>query len=230
MENDFFFSRKIVTTSDGSHTLQLGGIDEHYHSVHGALQESSHVFIQHGLLAAEPLPGPLHILEVGFGTGLNALLTLDHANRHRQHISYLALEPFPLEENEYSLLNFPEVMHAPAMQDLYLQMHQGAWGRQLNIGSNFILEKQQQKLQDAVLPGEAFHLVYFDAFAPEVQPGMWTFEVFEKIAGSMKKGGILVTYCAKGEVRRAMKAAGLQVEKLPGPPGKREMTRARRML
>ena len=221
-----FFKREIILTGDGSHSLKLTGVDEHYHSTHGALQESRHVFIQHGLLALSGYNPPLNILEVGFGTGLNALLSLYQAIKGKLNVKYLALEPFPLEAREYSALNFATAIGEPILASNLLALHQAPWGTMQALHPEFSIHKVKEPIQSVTLPAKAFDLVYFDAFGPEIQPEMWTDAVFNKVSAAMKPGALLVTYSAKGSVRRNMKAAGLQVEKLSGPPGKREMTRA----
>jgi tRNA U34 5-methylaminomethyl-2-thiouridine-forming methyltransferase MnmC len=221
-----FFQREIIITGDGSHSLKLKGVDEHYHSTHGAIQESSHVFVQQGLLAKDRGDESLGILEVGFGTGLNALLTFLQARKNHFRIEYTALEPYPLAEEEFAALNFSRTLGMPALENNFLALHLAPWDGVQFISPEFSMRKIKATIQECSLPAAAFDLVYFDAFGPEVQPEMWTDEVFEKVSAAMKPGAILVTYSAKGSVRRSMKAAGLLVEKIPGPPGKREMTRA----
>ncbi|MBW6497908.1 MAG: tRNA (5-methylaminomethyl-2-thiouridine)(34)-methyltransferase MnmD [Bacteroidales bacterium] len=220
------FQRRIVKTDDGSHTLELVGMDEHYHSTFGAVQESRHVFIQHGLLALSGKNAVVNILEIGFGTGLNALLTLLEAEKAKQQVVYHALEPFPLQREEYELLNYPALMKKEGLQQTFINFHESEWDNDIEISPGFTLRKKSSGLGEANLPANFFHLVYFDAFGPDTQPELWTQPMFEKLFLAMTAGGILTTYCAKGSVRRAMKASGLAVEKLPGPPGKREMTRA----
>ncbi len=221
-----FYKRKIVTTADGSHTLGLTGTSEHYHSTHGAIQESRHVFIDKGLLALDRETDPVNILEVGMGTGLNVLLTVEQVLQSKKNIQYLALEPFPLADEEVSLLNYPGFLKDPTLEKAFQEMHNCKECENTQLVNGFSFTRLMQSVQSAVLPADAFHLVYFDAFGPDVQPEMWEKSVFEKIFPSMKKGGMLLTYCAKGLVKRNLKAAGFVVQGLPGPPGKREISRA----
>lgn len=198
-----------------------------YHSIHGSIQESMHVFIDAGLRkAVETFPaGELRILEMGFGTGLNALLTLIDPSIQGRKIHYTALELFPLEQELTATLGFAECLHRPELQPAFEALHQSPWERETAIVPEFTLLKRQASLLDVSLE-EKFHLVYFDAFAPASQPELWTEAVFSKLHAAMHPGGLLVTYCARGSVRRAMISAGFSVEKLPGPRGKREMLRA----
>lgn len=222
-------NRKIILTGDGSHTVAVPELKVTYHSVHGAIQESQHVFIQAGLHASERYrrSDALQILEVGFGTGLNALLTMMEADQHRNRICYTAIDLFPLNETEHSQLNYCQQLNAPQYQRLFEKMHQCDWGRMFEITEHFRLTKIKCDLFDFTTE-DPFILIYFDAFAPNAQPELWTKEVFEKLYAMLLPGGILVTYCSKGEVRRNMIAAGFEVEKLPGPPCKREMVRAKK--
>lgn len=216
-----FFNRKIVTTADGSASIYLPDFDEHYHSVHGAVQESKHVFMKMGW---EPLAdrSNVSLLEIGFGTGLNALLVLEECLRHPEvSVNYTSLEAYPVKMEDAAKLNYTE-----QFRNEFLKLHEAEWNMPVSITKNFSLEKLQTTLQDFSPQENSFDLVFFDAFAPRVQPELWTEEVFRKMFFAMKPGSILVTYCSKGDVRRAMIAAGLSVEKLPGPPGKREMLRA----
>jgi tRNA U34 5-methylaminomethyl-2-thiouridine-forming methyltransferase MnmC len=215
---------EVILTKDGSHTLINTELNETYHSIHGAVQESLHVFIRRGLEVkiAQALQ-EIAILEVGFGTGLNAWLSAKRIEDTPMKISYTSLEPFPLDEFIWSELNYAQV---PADQEVFRKIHRAEWNRQVPITPGFELQKMQQTLQQAHLPTAAFDVVYFDAFAPEKQPEMWELPVFKKIGEAMKPGAVLVTYCAKGQVKRDLKRVGLTIETLPGPPGKREMVRA----
>jgi tRNA U34 5-methylaminomethyl-2-thiouridine-forming methyltransferase MnmC len=218
-------SIKIISTGDGSHSLLNTALHETYHSVHGAMQESAHVFIKNGLaywLDKKP-DSTIKILEVGFGTGLNALLTLQHAKNSGFTARYHTLETDPLDESIWSKLNYSASL---GMEDEFIQLHRVAWDKEQEITPNFILTKIKSSLQRSELPVSAFDLIYFDAFAPSKQPEMWHLGNLEKIAAAMTPGGVFVTYCAKGQVKRDLTAAGLRVETLPGPPGKKEMVRA----
>jgi tRNA U34 5-methylaminomethyl-2-thiouridine-forming methyltransferase MnmC len=215
--------RSIVSTADGSSTLYVPILDEHYHSVHGAVQESVHVFIEAGWKAMAPGRRELAVLEIGFGTGLNAWLTAREAEGQGVYTHYESLEAYPLSLEEARLLNYTEG-YSDAEQQIFLSMHESPWGVSVEIQPCFSLKKWHVKLEDW-LPNATFDLIYFDAFAPVAQPELWTEAVFKKLRSAAKEGALLVTYCAKGSVKRAMKASGWKPEALPGPPGKREMTR-----
>ncbi|MDR1623671.1 MAG: tRNA (5-methylaminomethyl-2-thiouridine)(34)-methyltransferase MnmD [Tannerellaceae bacterium] len=209
----------IQLTADGSHTLFVPEIDEHYHSVNGAIQESYHVFIKAGWQQAPK--GNVRIVEIGFGTGLNALLTLLCAD---VPVEYYTVEPEPLPLDTIRLLNYAEIL-CPGKEELFLALHTAAWDTPVKISSLFTLYKIRGDGNTCTLPGNA-GLVYFDAFAPDKQPGMWNPAIFRRLYEAMAEGGILTTYCAKGSVRRMMQEAGYSVERIAGPPGKREMLRA----
>jgi tRNA U34 5-methylaminomethyl-2-thiouridine-forming methyltransferase MnmC len=216
---------EIIKTSDGSHSLYLKDRDETYHSKHGAIQESRHVFIGAGLRPIiESGLKEINILEVGFGTGLNALLTLIEAEKSKLVIRYTSLEAFPLSIEVINQLNYGTVLEA---DNEFKKIHESPWKEPQKISSNFTLKKEETRLEDFE-PEDQFDLVYFDAFAPTVQPELWTESIFRKMYAALNNGGVLVTYCSKGAVRRAMIAVGFTVERLPGPPGKREILRARK--
>ena len=199
---------KIITTSDGSHSLLNTELDETYHSVHGALQESLHVFIKNGL---DVFPGnEVRVFEVGFGTGLNALL----AAQSTRKVNYTTIEAFPLPEEVYSELNYEP-------KDLLIQLHGNS---KLETG-NFKFSKLHTTLQSIELLSNQFDIIFFDAFAPSKQPEMWEFPMIKKVCDSLTQGGLFVTYCAKGQLKRDLKSLGMEVETLPGPPGKKEMVR-----
>lgn len=220
------FDVEFMETSDGSHTLRLIGADEQYHSRNGALQESQHVFIRAGLHSVMHLNDPLHILEVGMGTGLNALLTCIESVEGLRKILYHALEPFPLDPEIVEKLNYPRLFSQNWVPEAFQAIHGATEDPYQCVGDVFFLKRFKTTVQEASLADNVYNLVYFDAFGPDTQPEMWTTDVFCRIAKWMQPQGVLVTYCAKGAVRRALKSAGFQVERLPGPPGKREMTRA----
>jgi tRNA U34 5-methylaminomethyl-2-thiouridine-forming methyltransferase MnmC len=219
--------RELYTTADGTHTLFVKELDEHYHSVHGALQESMHVFINAGLIEAEKKFDTIHLLEIGFGTGLNCLLTYFN---HHAAIKYAGIEAFPVEESILGKLNYTEWMNYRDSQKLFNNIHRAEWNTSVKLNADFELIKLNTKIENiAATDLQIFdkpNLIYFDAFAPSAQPELWTENIFKDIYNIMPEGGILVTYCAKGEVKRNMKAAGFTIEALPGPKGKREMTRA----
>jgi len=214
----------IEATADGSHTLFVPEMDEHYHSVNGAIQESAHVFINTGLaqLAHEK---EIHLLEIGFGTGLNALLTLLYAEKTGQAIHYTSLELYPIESEIIHLLNYPSQLNHDKAESFFNTLHAASWGEEAAITPCFTLLKRNVDFTECDLPG-IYNLIYFDAFAPEKQSEMWEQSHFDRIATSTKMGGILVTYCAKGEVRRRIQHSGFKVNRLPGPPGKRQMIQA----
>jgi tRNA U34 5-methylaminomethyl-2-thiouridine-forming methyltransferase MnmC len=216
----------LQTTSDGSHTLFVPELNEHYHSTHGAIQESEIVFIQNGLHCLPECLKEINILEVGFGTGLNALLTVLFAKKHRRKINYVAVEPNPLEPELLGNLNYPSLIGSTEAEGYYNKLHETGWTYPAFLSDYFIISKIQAPLEEITLRDEQFHLVYFDAFGPDVQPELWTEQVFVQLYKCMKPEGILVTYSCKGIVKRALKAAGFAISKLPGPPGKREVLRA----
>lgn len=219
--------RKIKITEDGSTTLELIGENEHFHSTHGAVQESEHIFIQNGLYKKANELKAISVFEMGFGTGLNALLSLLFAIKNDICLNYTTVEAFPVELDLVDQLNFPARLQLNAEhKNLFKKLHASDWNKQIEIDPNFIFEKRQIKLEDIEFPQGAFDLVYFDAFNPDLQPELWTEEIFRKIYGAMKPQGILMTYSAKGKVKRALKAAGFSLIALPGPIGKREITQA----
>ncbi len=217
--------RQVVETEDGSHSIFVPALDEHYHSTHGALQESRHVFLEAGLRAIAARKKSIAILEIGLGTGLNALLTALAATEWQLDIDYCAIEAFPLTPEEISSLNYAAVIGGALAEEYWKGIHGAAWEHIAAIHSGFRLQKRAVRLQDFEMAMEV-DLIYFDAFAPEKQPEMWAPEVFAVMFSLLQPGGMLVTYCAKGAVRRAMQAAGFAVERISGPPGKREMLRA----
>jgi tRNA U34 5-methylaminomethyl-2-thiouridine-forming methyltransferase MnmC len=216
---------ELITTSDGSHSLYVAEFNENYHSTHGALQESLHVFIMHGL-DYRPDLSSVRILEVGLGTGLNALLTLRASVDTGKSIDYLAVEAFPLPDAITLRLNYPALLGDSRASEWFESIHSAPWDQQSDIAANFKLTMLRSKLQDVTLQGNFFDVIYFDAFAPQKQPEMWTSDVFKKVYDAVNEGGCLVTYCAKGQVKRDLRSVGFQVESLPGPKGKREMIRA----
>ena len=219
--------RKIITTADGSVTIHLPEWNEQYHSKHGAVQEARHVFLKMGLheLIEKNKTKQVSILEIGFGTGLNAFLTYLEAEKLGLNIDYTGVEAYPVKFDEIKKLNYPEIIGASEKEPVFLKMHREDWELKSEISAFFQLTKQKKDFKD-ILDSAAFDLIYFDAFGARVQPELWTEEIFSIMYNALKPGGILVTYAAKGSVRRAMLANGFEVSKLPGPPGKREMLRA----
>ena len=216
----------LQTTADGSHTLFVPTLNEHYHSTNGALQESELVFIHNGLHHLAVCLKEINILEVGFGTGLNALLTVLEAKKQRRKINYVAVEPDPVDSQILEKLNFASLIGSTEAIGYYNKLHESGWTYPEFLSDYFILSKIQAKLEDITLRDEQFHLIYFDAFGPDVQPELWTEAIFTQLFKCLKPDGILVTYSCKGTVKRALIAAGFTIEKLPGPAGKREVLRA----
>lgn len=219
----------IITTKDGSHSLLNEILNETYHSTHGALRESRYVFIDQGLRYFQSGSDrrAVNILEVGFGTGLNALLVLEYARLNQVQVRYHTLEAFPLDENTWMQLNYGSELK---MQDEFAKLHQIPWNTSHALMPEFTLLKQRVTLQDVVLPTNAYDIVFFDAFAPSKQPEMWEPPMLSKINDCLSANSVFVTYCAKGQLKRDLKALGLVVETLPGPPGKKEMVRATKTL
>lgn len=215
---------QIITTSDGSHSLLNTKLNETYHSRHGALRESVHVFINNGLDHYIQKAGvkEIDILEIGFGTGLNAFLTLQYAFQNSIVANFTTLEISPLDENIWSQLNFA-ADHEARLQ--FRLLHEAPWGKQVSLLPYFNLWKIQESLQDVQLPG-MYDVIYFDAFAPNKQPEMWDLWLLQKVTAALNNGGSFVTYCAKGQLKRDLRSLGLTVETLPGPPRKIEMVRA----
>lgn len=215
-------------TKDGSQTIYLPEMDEHYHSIHGAIQESLHIYIEQGLL--QTTKKELSVLEIGFGTGLNAYLTFCYAKEKGISLDYCTLEKYPLIEDEFSQLNYTNNIF-PEFSFIFNQMHLAEWNKKIKITPNFSLEKIQADLLTFQFDeAPLFDLVYYDAFAPEKQPDMWTDEILHKVASTVKPDGILVTYCAKGTVRRALSDAGFSMERIPGPTGKKEILRGKKTI
>ena len=215
--------KELVETADGSKTLYIPDFEEHYHSIHGALSEAQHVFIKHGLKSMSKTK--ISILELGFGTGLNAFLTFKENRKLHKEITYTALEPFPINPDLANDLNYVRLKGLEDEEAVFKQIHLCSWANSHIIDQYFTFSKLENTIQNIVFQN-SFDLVYYDAFAPRVQPELWTEEIFTKVFDAMNVGAVLVTYCAKGSVKRALKTVGLKVESLEGPPGKREMTRA----
>lgn len=213
-------------TGDGSHTLFVPELGEHYHSVFGAIAESRHIFLEAGFKYLNRSFEPVDILEIGFGTGLNALLTCIESEVSGRQVKYTTIELNPLEEDIYSVLNFADLIDYRDSREIFLRLHQSPWNEWTYLTKLFSLLKINSFLKDYQPAKGTFDLVYFDAFGPDVQPEMWTREVFNKMAFGLKKQGLLVTYSTKGTVKRNLSGAGFSLEKLSGPPGKREILRA----
>lgn len=215
---------EVLHTKDGSTTLFNTELQASYHSTNGALQESEHIYIGAGLNYVVTQTRSLRVLEFGFGTGLNALLTFRESEIHDLNIEYLSLEKLPLEEATIAHLHF-EIPRLPAGKDLLIELHRLPWNETHQLSPRFSFHKRLGDAQHFV-PQELFHVVYFDAFAPANNPELWTETIFKRLYEHMFPGACLVSFCAKGEVKRALKRCGFQVESLPGPAGKLEITRA----
>ena len=225
------FNVEVRPTADGSSTLYVPALDEHYHSTHGAVQEARHVYLGAALEPAlAAATGPLRVLEVGFGTGLNALLTLQRSLTAPVPLAYDTVEKHPLPPAVVTALHAERYLLNPELLGYFQQLHAAAWDEAVPLLPGFRLRKITGELQRTTLPPAAYHVLYFDAFAPDKQPDMWTAAVFAQLYAAAAPGALLTSYCAKGSFRRSLQAAGWLVEKLPGPVGKREMTRARKGL
>lgn len=213
----------VIETADGSHTLYNASLDETFHSRKGAVTESRHVFIKEGMdfLASSTL----RVLEIGFGTGLNAILALENAGITNRQVRYVTLEPFPLAPELITKLNY-EVFLAPSLHTHFKALHNAPWGQSVSLDTSFELCKVLLKLEEYQAENNSYNLIFFDAFAPQKQPDMWVEEHFLKLYQMLESGGILVSYCASGQFKRNLQSAGFMVTKLPGPPGKKEMIRA----
>jgi len=215
----------LQLTEDGSHTVFLPEMGEHYHSIHGAIQESNHVFLNAGLFAS-PLEN-WQVFEVGFGTGLNALLTVLAATQQKRVCDYMTVELYPLSLDNALSLNFPELLGDTSF---FQKLHEAPWNERVQINDYFYLHKIHADFTEMKLPENQFSVIYFDAFAPNKQEDMWQVGLFDTLFQSLKNEGILVTYSAKGAVRRMMQQVGFHVERLLGPPGKQEMLRGRKFF
>lgn len=216
---------QIITTGDGSHSLLNTNLNETYHSVHGAVRESLHVFIEKGLkyFVDKNQAKRISIFEVGFGTGLNALLTADFAQRNSVHVNYTSIEAFPLNGEIISSLNYAE---RDDQREIFKNIHEVDWKKSVAITPTFCIQKINTTLQLIELAPSSFDIIFFDAFAPNKQPEMWEINLLRKGFDALKSGGVFVTYCAKGQLKRDLKSIGFEVETLDGPPGKKEMVRA----
>ena len=218
-------NREIIKTLDGSTTIHIKEWDECYHSKHGAIQEAQHVFIKNGLSLFQN--NNVSILEIGFGTGLNAFITFLESKKMNQTIDYVGVEAYPISSEELLSMNYVEELNASLDKSVFEKMHQSNWEEKTLLDSHFSLVKRQQFFTD-IEDQDKYDLIYFDAFGYRVQPELWSTAVFKKMFNALKNNGILVTYAARGVVKRSMIEVGFTVEKLEGPPGKREMFRARK--
>jgi tRNA U34 5-methylaminomethyl-2-thiouridine-forming methyltransferase MnmC len=221
---------KIIGTGDGSHTLLNVALNETYHSRHGALCESQHVFLKEGLqfwLENHPSAQEISIFEMGMGTGLNLILTLQAAQQWpKVSFTYVTLEAFPLSDSIIKQLNYPELLRDESLSSLFDKVHENPWNVWKSVLPNFQLKKVHQTLEDYQAEQASINLIYYDAFAPNKQAELWTLEALKKVCAMLKQEGVFVTYSAKGQLKRDLKTLGLAVETLAGPPGKAEMVRA----
>ena len=215
--------RKLIITNDGSSSIFIPEMDETYHSFHGALQEAVHVFIKNGLNAIDKKE--IAIFELGFGTGLNALLTLEASRNKEIQIDYTGIEAFPVEHELINSLNYTSLIAGDFEND-FLKMHDISWDESHAIAKQFSLKKIHAKIQEVNIGVSQFDLIYFDAFGYRAQAEMWDVGIIQQMYDALKEGGVLVSYSARGQFKRDLKAVGFKIEALPGPPGKREMTRA----
>jgi tRNA U34 5-methylaminomethyl-2-thiouridine-forming methyltransferase MnmC len=216
---------ELLLTSDGSHTILSARYGVSYHSRFGAVQESRHIFIDAALHYKALAQSSLSILEMGLGTGLNALLTLQESRRKGLQIRYTGVEAYPVQPEQYRQLNFIEMLQTPELEAPFRLIHEGPWGEPVELDEHFSFTKWKCLFEEFE-PEPVYDIVYFDAFAPNAQPELWEIPVLEKMYRALLPGGVLTTYCAKGSVKRNLKSLGFVVESLEGPPGKREMTRA----
>lgn len=215
--------REILTTKDGSTTIHISDWNESYHSRHGAIQEAMHVFIKNGLHLIQKKS--ISIMEIGFGTGLNAFITFLEAQNLELSIKYTGIEAYPITQLEIASMNYVAELKANLYDEVFQEMHSCEWEIETSISNNFTLTKKNLYFQ-YISDVEQYDLIYFDAFGYDVQPELWSTEIFKKMFDSLKPNGLLVTYAARGVVKRSMLEVGFKVEKLAGPPGKREMFRA----
>lgn len=216
---------RIVETQDGSHTVISPVADVGYHSRYGAVQESRHVFIEAGLNYKSVGSANVRVLEIGFGTALNAFMTFLEAEKRQLPIDYTGVDNLPLEREIYSSLNYTDSLQANSFSNVYLRMHETAWGESIHLSDYFSFTKLLADFEEVSLTGQ-YEVIYYDAFAPDYAPSHWEVPILLKMYDALQHTGVLVTYCAKGSFKRNLKAAGFMVESLKGPPGKREMVRA----
>ena len=216
--------REIIKTLDGSVTIHLPEMNESYHSKFGAIQEAYHVFIQNGLALFQGRP--ISILEIGFGTGLNSFITYMESLKSNHHVNYVGVEAYPVAMEEVAQLNYVSQLQAETEMEKFTLMHSANWGEAIDISNNFTLTKRKQFFSE-IDDVSSFDLIYFDAFGYPAQPELWSAEIFAKMRNALRKDGVLVTYACRTVIRKAMIEAGFETEKLPGPPGKREMLRGK---
>lgn len=212
--------RKLITTKDGSHSLQVCNLGETFHSKHGAIQEAVHVYIKNGIENIDK--AAIDVLEYGFGTGLNALLTFDYAEKNQKIINYETIEAYPLQKHEYKQLNYDSFLNCSLN---LLTLHTLPFDQLIEINENFKFLKHLSKIED-FKSNQLYDIIYFDVFGYEYQSELWSESILESAFHLLKENGLLVTYACKSLVNKRLKEIGFTVQKLAGPPGKREMTLA----
>jgi tRNA U34 5-methylaminomethyl-2-thiouridine-forming methyltransferase MnmC len=215
--------REVVQTADGSMTIHIPEMNENYHSGHGALQEAKHVFLQNGLLEFKDR-GEVAVFEMGFGTGLNAFLTMEYCELKRKKLRYTGIEAFPVDFEMAKAMKYESSVDS-FVSSYFDEIHKCTWNEVHQLTDLISFQKLHLKIENYIPANDTFDLIYFDAFGPRAQGDMWEISILTKMHQILKPGGLFVTYCAKGQLRRDLKSLGFKVESLPGPPGKREMTR-----
>lgn len=210
---------ELITTKDGSHTLFVPELNEHYHSTWGAIEEAEHIFIKAGIERIDK--NNISVFEMGFGTGLNAFLTAIFSEINDLNVGYTTIEKYPINDETKQKLNYSSLIQNDKYKNLFDLLHQADWGNTTSISKDFEIEKINSSIQEFET-NKKFDVIYYDAFAPNKQPDVWSFDIFEKVIGWLNTEGRIVTYTAKGEIKRIWQKLGLRIEKLPGPPGKRE--------
>jgi len=219
----------LFITDDGSHSIYSEKYGVSYHSKYGAIEETQHVFINAALRFKAVTKQNISILEIGFGTGLNVFATFIEAIKRNLKIKYTAVEAYPISIQQAEQLNYSDLIGSEENADLFLKLHQMPWNIPFQLNDQFVFEKVLKKFEEIDYKNQ-FDIIYFDAFAPNAQPELWDDKMLEKMFEALLPEGILVTYCAKGSVKRSLKRVGFTIEALPGPTGKREMTRAMKIV
>lgn len=218
--------REIINTKDNSKTLLIPNLNETYHSTHGAMTEALHIYIKNGINQFKLSKNKINIFEMGFGTGLNAILTYQYAIENNLEIDYKTIEKYPISIKEINALSYTSQPDLNQFKETYNDMHQAKDKITKTLSSSFLFTKYHDDIKNLELPNNTFNIIYFDAFAPQHQPDLWTEEVLLKMYDSLKPNGFLITYCAQGQFKRTLKSIGFTIEGLDGPPGKREITKA----
>ncbi|MFK8039025.1 MAG: tRNA (5-methylaminomethyl-2-thiouridine)(34)-methyltransferase MnmD [Crocinitomicaceae bacterium] len=215
--------RTVIDTEDNSKTLLINNTDITYHSRHGALTESNHIFIKHGLNSLRSSQ-EIKVFEMGFGTGLNVILSYDFATINNINIDYHSIEKFPLTNHEVKSFDITTFLKK-SLHSIFQKIHEAQWDKTCNLNANFKLKKIKNDIKIIEIESNQYDIIFFDAFGPKFQPELWQLPVLKKMHDSLKQDGTIITYCAQGQFKRNLKIAGFKVENLPGPPGKREITR-----